>query len=200
MATWRVDLHALNSPTALVTGLPIKDSQIRFSYRLNGPGAFEAPLIFDDPAVTEANLAPGKRELRVYRDGVLVWGGYLWAIRVRRPRELTIVGEGYLSRLRRTHVYTSLRYQATAQEQIVRGLVDHVQSQSGGSMGIDTTLAGNHTGGSLTRTRTYCRGDAIWDAIEELTSLDDGLDLEITPSPTSSANKVLKTYQPRKGS
>lgn len=201
MALWRVDLHALNNAVPLLSNIAVRDQQFSFGYVLNGPGSFNADLILTHVDSTEANFAEGARELRVYRDNVLVWGGYLWRVEAQLPDALQIVGQGYHSRLRRRFVMTDLIYITTAQEAIARGLVDHTQAQPSGSMGITTTLAGNHTGASVARDRNYCSADSpnIAAGIDELAGLDDGLDFEITPSPTSSANKVLKTYSPRKG-
>lgn len=196
MATWRVDLFALNGGTPLLSDIPILDKTFKFGNPINAPGGFEANLIIDHPDVTEANFAPGRRELKVYRDGSLAWGGYLWHAAVQRPRTLKIIGEGWYSRLRRAHVVTDLDYTAgVAQEQILRNLINHFQGLSGGNLGIDTTLAGNHTGASVNRKRSYCANEApnIGVEMESFTELDNGLDFEITPA------KVLKTYQPRKG-
>jgi hypothetical protein len=196
VATWRVDLFDLNGSSALLSDIPIKDHKFKFSNRLSASGGFEAELIYDAAGVTEANFAPGRRELKVYRDASLVWGGYLWLVTAKRPRELKIIGEGWFSRLHRAFVVSDLIKTGVAQEQIVRDLIDHFQAQSGGNLGITTTLAGNHTGGSIARNRDYCANEApnIGEALTSFTELDDGLDLELT------AAKVLKTYQPRKGS
>jgi hypothetical protein len=202
VASWTIDLHSLNG-AAVLTDFPFNDAT--FGWVLDGPGGFEATLPGNHSAVTRANFALGQRELRVKRDGTLVWGGYLWgaSVDLRTPRypEVRIRGEGYASRLRRRFVLTDLIYSDVAQQTIARNLIDHAESQPSGDLGIDTTLLGNHSGGTVLRDRAYCLADHVnvGDAIDELAALDDGIDWEIGPAPDLATNKLLKTYQPRKG-
>jgi len=198
VADWQLDVRALDG-SAVVTDAPFEE--LTFSYVLNGPGALDAQLTLTNSSITRANLAPGQRELRVLRDGVLIWGGYLWAARVELRDRVQVRAEGYASRLRRRYVMSDLIYTDVAQQTILRNLIDHTEAQASGDLGIDTTLAGNHTGGTVTRDRAYCAAEhpEVGASIDELTQPIDGLDWEITPTPAVATNKLVKTYQPRKG-
>jgi hypothetical protein len=203
VATWAVDLHALNAGSALLAGISLNGWT--FGYVLNSPGAWEADVPLGNSVVTKANFAVGAREIRVKRNGTLVWGGYLWGadpeLTGPNPPTVAMRGEGYSSRLRHRFVMASLIYNDVDQKTILRNLIDHTESQTDGDLGIDTTLAGNHTGGNVLRDREYCQPEhpGIYESIDELTQLDDGLDWEIGPAPDLATNKLLKTYQPRKG-
>ena len=197
MTTWSVNVYPLNSGTASATGVPVRGHS--FNYVLNAPGSFDADLPLRDTAVTQAIFSPGAKEIRVYRDAVLVWGGYLQGVRVQARDSVTIRAEGYLSRLRRRYVMSDLLYTDTAQETICWDLIDHTQTQSGGDCGI---TQGTHTGSSITRDADYCalNHPNVADEIASFTEYFDGLDFDITPTNTTSTNKVFRTYEPKKGS
>jgi len=202
VATWTFDLHSLNG-AAILTDFPWKRASL--GWVLNSPGGLEATLPLNHPDVTRANFASGAREIRVKRAGVLVWGGYLWGgggeLSSPRPTDVTIRAEGYFSKLRTRFVLSDLIYNDVAQQTILRNLIDHTEAQGSGDLGIDTTLAGNHSGASVDRDRAYCLADhfGVADAIDELAALDDGIDFEIGPSPSLATDKLLKTWSPRKG-
>lgn len=203
MATWTFDLHAINGGSPILTDFPWRSARV--GWVLNGPGALEAELPLQDPLVTRANFAVGAREIRVKRDGTLVWGGYLWGADVDldspNPTDVRIRAEGYFSVLRHYYVLADLLHNDVAQETILRNLIEHAEGQPSGDRQITTTLSGNHSGGTVLRDRDYCLPEHVnvGDAIEELASFDDGLDFEIGPSPDQSTNKLLKTWNPRKG-
>jgi hypothetical protein len=196
VAVWSVNVHALNNGTAIITGLPVMD--FGFSYSLNGPGAFEARLPLRHSSVLATTLAPGEREIRVTRDGVLVWGGYLWGARVEMRDTVTIRAEGYLSRLRRRFVMSDLIYTDVAQQTLAWNLINHTQTQTSGDMLL---TQGAHAGSSILRDADWCALDHpnVAAEIEAFSEFDTGIDFEITPSPDSSVNKSFKTYQPKKG-
>jgi len=195
VASWSLDVYDLNGAVRQA-GMPFKS--LRFGYVLNSPGALEADFALTNTLVTKANLKVAARELRIFRNAVLVWGGYLWDARVELRDRVSIRGEGYFSALRRRYGMTDLIYNDVAQEQIAWNLINATQSEPSGTL---TLTQGAHGGASITRDRDYCAmdHDEIASAIEELTQLDDGIDYEITPSPDSSVNKSFKTYYPRKG-
>lgn len=196
MATWSLDVYALNGAVT-ATGLPWQSWT--FNYVLNSPGALEADLPLRHSAVTQAVLAPGQKELRVYRDSVLVWAGYLWGVAVQPRDSVRIRAEGYLSRFRRRFVMTDLVYSDVNQQQLAWNLISHTQGLSGGNLGITQST---HTGGNVTRDAEWCMLDHpnIGEEIEGFAEYDDGIDFEITPTPDDADDKQFKTYQPRKGS
>lgn len=201
MTSWVLDIHDINAGSPRLASAPIMD--MSFGYVINGPGGFEATIPLGHSAATKLNFKVGARELRVKRNGVLVWGGYLWGTRVDlaspNPPSLVIRGEGYSSRLRSRFVMSDLRYDDVAQHTIARNLVTHTQAQGSGDLGIST--GGSHTGGSVVRDRSYCLADHenIYESIDELVEMDDGIDWEIGPAPDFATDKQMRTHQPRKG-
>lgn len=196
MAGFTVDIHALNSGTALLSNAPVQG--FRFNYVLNAPGAFEADLYLEHANVTQSNFAVGQREIRIKRDGTLVWGGYLWAATANpNTRKLRIRGEGYFSRLRRRILHNDLIKYDKDPAQIAWDLIDYTQSNDG-TFGITD----GKTLTSITVDRVYCATSfpTIGDSIQELTEMDDSLDFWITPTIGDSSNKVFKNATPRRGS
>lgn len=195
LATWEIAIHSLNGG-AIISDLTVQEWLVNWT--LNGPGAFECTCTLDD--VTETDLNPGRREIRVTRNGTLVWGGYLWAAQVDPVAyKVTFQGEGYFSRLRKRLVTSDLIYTDVSVQQIMWNLINHAQGKSNGNMGL---TQGAHSGGSVLMDKAYCAADfpIIGEAIDELASMDDGADWVITPTPAISANKQFRTYQPRRGS
>lgn len=185
-----MDLHNLNTGTVLLSNAPVRKWGI--SYVLNSPGAFEADIALKDTTATRANWEPGQREIRVYRDGVLIWGGYLWSASVDvRDYSLRVRGEGYFSKLRRRYVLSDLVYNDVEQTTIAWNLIAHTQAQGSGDMLLTNGVSAT----SIVRDRDYCALEypEVASAIMELSEMDDGFDLWITPTATDSTNKVVKT-------
>lgn len=84
---------------------------------------------------------------------------------------IDVVGICYRRILRSRFVRTPLSFVAETQGQIVADLIAHAQAADGGDLGI--------TFGSLestiTRDRAYQAGQNIWDAITDLTRVEDGI-------------------------
>lgn len=193
MADWRV-LHAELVGGAILGELPVTAAQ--FGVALNAAGRFQATLPLEaDPArlrlpvyaggstdidadvnlVTMANLTPGTTAVWFERDGVLLHGGIVWAVSADVDgNTLTVAGEGPHSYLRRRAIRSTLTYTGVDQLDIVRGLIDHAQSVTNGTIGItyDTTDSG------VTRDRTYQAWERknVGEAIEQLAAVDGGFD------------------------
>lgn len=199
MATWRVDIHNRNSGTARVSDLPIAGGT--FGWVLNSPGGFEFDLKSEGGGATWAwdDIAPAERELRVYRNATLVYEGDVTRRAIDpETRSVKIGGQGILWRLRRRLVMDTLLYDEVAQQTILWNLIAHTQAQPSGALGI---TQGAHSGGTVTRSRDYCLPEHpnIGEAIDELLGLDDGLDIAIGPEPGFASSKVLRTWNPSKG-
>lgn len=194
-ATWTWDVYDLAG--TLVQASPTFMG-LTFNYVLDSPGSITGDLPMTAATSTRATFEPGQRELRVSRNGVLVWGGDLWSAHVELRDTLSVSGEGYMARFRRRNVMSDLIYDTVNQQQIMWNLIAHTQAQPSGDRAI---TQGAHAGASITRNRDYCAVDhqEILASVDELAQLDDGCDYEITPAPDSAVNKSFKTYQPRKG-
>lgn len=186
-AQYRVVVANLNGSD--IAEVPAKNLQ--FSYALNDKGAIDFTLPTRHSKCTKDILDPGKRELRVYRNDDLVWGGYLW---VASPQidEVRFNGDSYWSRLERRRITENIDYMTMDQFDIVWNLIDWTQAQTGGALGFTRASA---VDSGVTRTRHYCAVNRrqISDAIAKLAASGNGFDFEID------ANKEWRTYYPNKG-
>lgn len=193
MADWRV-LHAELVGGAILGELPTIAAT--YGVALNAAGRFQitTPLESDPTRLvlpvyaggttsldgdinmtTMANLTPGTTAVWFERDGVLMFGGIVWAVSVDiASNTMTVAGEGPHSYLRRRHIRTDLTYPTTDQLDIVRGLIDHAQNQTNGTIGItyDTADSG------VTRDRTWYAYERknLGEAIEQLAAVEGGFD------------------------
>jgi hypothetical protein len=193
VTTWELEVLDLAGNVLLDTGLEEAPfNSLTCSWVLNSPGGFEADLRWY--AAEPADWRPGERELVVRRDGVRIWGGYLWSVEASaRQRRATALGAGYFSRLGAYRVISTLLFDPpVAQHQIARDLIAHAMAQPDGDLGF---TSGAHTGPTVTRRRLYCANERpnIAEAIEALASLENGFDFEID------ANKAFNTWTPRRG-
>lgn len=146
---------------------------------------------------TRANLEPGQREIRIYRDSTLVWGGVLWKTAINvKTYELRLYGEGYLSWLRRRIVEDDTVKYDTDQGDIAWYLINYSQVTHG-----TFNITDGHIDTGILVDRVFCATDFpnIGEALQELTEMDDSFDMWITPAITDSSNKVFKTPTPSGG-
>ena len=193
MADWRV-LHTELVGGAILGELPVTAAS--YGVALNSAGRFQCTLPLEaDPArlrlpfyaggstdldadvdlVTMANLTPGTTAVWFERDGVLLFGGIVWAVSAdSEGNTLTVAGEGPQSYLRRRAIRSTLTYTGVDQLDIARALIDHAQSVANGTIGLtyDTTDSG------VTRDRTYLAYERknLGEAIEQLAAVDGGFD------------------------
>lgn len=202
MTTWRLDLATLSDQAdeGISTDILRQDllltandqgQHLMFTYALNGPGSLEFTLPIDKP--TREDYAVGAREVHLYRDGTLVWGGYL----VRSEIDQTFVrfgAIGWLWRLRRRHVTTDLFYQDQEPGHIAWELIDWAQDQADGNLGITLQTDPLPTPGTV-KSALYCAAERnnIGDSIVELSEMRDGFDFDIDP------DKVFRVWAPQRG-
>jgi hypothetical protein len=162
---------------------------------LNGPGSIEFSLPIDDPFVTPANFAPGKREIHVYRDdgsGEVLWAaGRLWTADVA-DWGMRFTASGWIEDLRHREVLTDLVYSGLEQHDMAWNYIDYTQNLLNGNRGItrhDTTPTG------VTRDIEICAEQrrGIAELVDEIASTDDGFDWEISPG------KVFRIFFPHRG-
>lgn len=90
----------------------------------------------------------------------------------------------------------ALRFYGVDQAVIARSLLEHLQDPAYGKS--DLNLAADMPATGVLRDRVYLHHEHLngWDAINELTTLDDGFDLSINYTATT---RVVRTNHPRKG-
>lgn len=179
--TWTVNLQT-RTGGALITNAPLE--AFRAVWSIDGPGSFEAEIGEDDAA----NWLAGQRRIQVLLNGTAKWTGWLTALTeqtkdytdLSKPRGATLVasGLGLASVLERRIVHGDFNKFLTVATTIAWNLIQEAQSQSNGDYGF--TL-GTVTGTAPARTRHFCDGDIIADAINELAAKDPGgFDWEIS--------------------
>ena len=159
-----------------LAGAPVADpapfASATARWELDGPGSLEVTL-------REAQASPawlaGRRRVELRRDGVPVWGGWLLGLEASfDPDEgasWTARALGYAAPLERRFVLSDLVFEATPATTIAWQLVQHVQSQPDGDLGI--TL-GTVVGTAPSLTRRYCAPVNLLEAIDELASREPG--------------------------
>jgi hypothetical protein len=159
----------------------------RVVWSLDGPGSFEAEVPEDDAT----NWLAGQRRIVVQKlDTGDVWAGWLTGLEEStqsvndlnkaRGTELRASGLGLASVFGRRVVHGDFSKSAVVATTIAWNLIQEAQSQTNGDYGF--TL-GAVDGTAPARTRHYCDGDNIADAINELAGLSTGgFDWEISPA------------------
>lgn len=185
---------------SLIGELPLMAAS--WSEVLNAPGAFQGALPLDhgDPTITPAVFAPAKTRIYVERDGVIVWGGILWALDLDVAANVLNFGcEGFLSYFRRrvfggSLASTNATYFPTADQlNLARGLIDYAQDSGlfpGGDLGILTP--GTATSG-VTRERNFTLVEFIGDALERMAAVDNGFDFRFS-SAWNGSNEVEVSF------
>lgn len=180
-AAWTVDIATLDGGVTLVDATPI--GSLRTIWSLDGPGSVEADLGEDSAAL----WLPGQRRYRVFLSGVKWAEGWLSSLTestqsytdLSKPRgaPLRASGLGLAGRLPMRIVHGDFSRSAVVATTIAWDLIQHAQAQTNGDYGF--TL-GTVTGVANARTRHYCDGDNIADAINELAAkVPGGFDWEI---------------------
>lgn len=106
--------------------------------------------------------------------------------------DVTVSGTCYRRLLKKSHVRTPLTFTNTSQGTIVWDLIQHAQAATGGNLGLTLGSAGP----VVLRDRTYDVGQNIFDAITELTKIDNGItwnvnaDLEVYVYPITGTGVV----------
>lgn len=168
-----------------------------YSIYLNKSGEARFTLAPTDPKLTADLLLLGHKELKIKRDGTLVWGGELVYSRTDLSAEeerVEIAAKGYLNLLSYRYVGTTAGNPTTYTDEdladIAHDLITDSQALSNGDYGI--TLGANPI--SRNGDRTYDFRNLL-EALEGLSNdnVDNGIDFEITP------DKTFNAYYPKKG-
>ena len=173
-------------------GVPQQNGELLWSEELNEPGDLEFTIPIDHAAVTRDNFGPGRREVHLYRNDVLVWGGKIWGYRIR-GWYATFECHGWWFDMDRRIMNADYSGFDLDQFTIVRAVVDYTQALADGNLGIthfDSSLSG------VTRRLIVCIEEqrSISDIVGDLSEGDDGFDFAVSP------DKVLRLWSPRRGS
>lgn len=167
---------------------------ISYGYRLNRSGAISFSLALDHEKTRRANLEEGVHEVVVRRNRAVVWRGpILTTDEDDEARLLLVGGEGLGAHAKKWHVTSTISHSNVDQFTIARSLINHHQGKAGGDFGIDTSAV---TTSGVLRTRTYPGYEQknIYDALVELSEVEDGFDFNIDPG-----TRAFDLYYPKRG-
>lgn len=176
MAFWTIDLRSLDGSSLIQAAAPFNSARI--TWTLEGPGAAEITL---DVAAATSNWLYGQRRLLI-KDGAGTSRYQGWLDRLERsgrPNEVTYraSSRGLAAILDQRAVHGDFPQIAAVSTTIARALITHMVAQADDKTAF--TL-GSVTGTAPSRSRWYCDGDIISDAINELANLNSGFAWEIS--------------------
>jgi hypothetical protein len=177
--------------------VPAKNLQ--YSEALNDVGNCSFVLPINHEKCTMTLLDPGKREVVVYRDNALQWGGYLTRPEItvdeNEDAQVRFSCDSWFSRFFRRYIKETLKYTNVDQLSIAWNLIQSVQNQTGflADMGIVRHDPGESSG--ILRTRKYFAYErpVLGDSLRDISEMNSGFDFEVTPA------RRWKTFYPEKG-
>ncbi|MFC8925217.1 hypothetical protein [Streptomyces albidoflavus] len=160
------------------------------------PGTLSATVPVPNGAVAEqarSAIVPGRTALWLERGPDLWWGGILWTANVQSSDRgwlsVAVQAGTWDTYLSHRLLYDTLATQVpTDQYDIVRGLLDYVQSTPGGDLGITypATVSG------VLRERTYSRYDlpVVRDLLDQLGRVEGGFEWRIASHRDADGRRV----------
>lgn len=155
-----------------------------YGHKLNDAGEASLRFAVTDTAAAarlrEATAGDGRVELYIDRDGTIVWGGVPWHRKYHATsRELEVTCSELWTRVRKRKIVETLAFVDTDQLEIVEGIIDHLQAQVGGDMGLQVVFEPS----GRERDRTYYAHELkdASEAVEQLAAVIDGFDFAIDP-------------------
>lgn len=197
--------QALNAAGNFNGHMMLSDSRIQ-----NVLGTYNASNVFTLDYVT----TPAKTGLYVERDGVIVWGGVIWARTYDSSSQtLSLVAREFESYLERRRIsaasvggYSGANVWAAGTDQftIVKTLVDNAQTAANGNIGISTAGIGSSGQGIANVLAIYdYEKRNLFDTILQLSQQNApyGFDFNITCAydSTYTLTRTMNCYYPRKG-
>jgi hypothetical protein len=187
---YELELSDLNG-SVIIASLPFDD--LRYGFTLDGLPWAEFSIDMWRPEATTTNLAEGQREVRIRRDGVLVWGGYLWTTEVSTDTLMVRCQcEGWFSMFYHRLLDQDKIFEDVEQFDIAWQVLNYTQGLTDGNLGVTRGPEAN-SGQVKTKKYRYWERQNVGEAINELSEMHDGFDYDIAP------NKVFHMYYPRRG-
>lgn len=162
---------------------------------LNRPGSASFTLNVTDPKINQDILLLGNKELYIYRDQTLVWGGELVSSRSSLPPgEIQVTAKGFFDLFSKKIIgnpVTPTTYTNTDLSTIAMNLINLAQTGTNTSFGV----AQGALATSRNADRTYDDFKTLKEAIEGLSnlSIQNGIDFEVD------AQKQFSTWYPTRG-
>jgi hypothetical protein len=182
---WTVDLKSLDGGTTELAGAPFRSGSV--TWALDGPGSAEFNLRAED--VASGEWLYGRRRVVVKNPaGTAKFAGWLDSLeRGGSPdaADYRASARGLRVMLDQRVVHGNFDRIETPVQTIVTDLLAHAKAQTSGTgpnLLNDWTMGTVHDTPGTSRTRYYCDGDNIGEAIRELAEMTGGFAWEITPS------------------
>ena len=159
--------------------VPLVDADtLELTVPLDGPR--ELSTSTDGRSVAAAKIGDWTTDLIADRDGERLFRGPVIPTDQLRAdsHQVTLRAADYRWRLSKRDLQSDLSYSSTYQEAIGWGIIQHLQSRTGGDLGI--TRSGVLTHGPK-RDRNYETGDNAGQRLDELGRVENGQDWEIGP-------------------
>lgn len=157
-------------------------TSIQYQEHLNQPTSFSFGMDLSDPKATPEMLAGGQNYIKYYRGDSLRWSGEMYKINgelAKDDRPFTVECHDKVYGLKDRWITTEEIWTSTNEGQILIDIIDYLQVQTDGHMGINTTDGVNLS--TDLRDRTYF-DKKVLEVFTEFSSLQNGVDFEITPS------------------
>ena len=172
--------ETINGATPFTASAPMQTGHITPGQLVHG---------FSWDKMQQANIKPGARLLHVLRNGKPMYSGLLYKAQADPlSRTMNLSGADHLSYMDRRRLDTTQSFAAADQFQIVRDLVDEMQKNTYGDLGIQVT-----TGSSgVNRTRKF-EASERWrfgDALNGIAGQSDGFDYTMKASGSVAAGIV----------
>ena len=178
----------------IIAELPL--TGVSFTQQLNQAGTFQGHLLLSGINSygynVDASTQPARNAVYVDRDGVLVWGGIIWARTYNSSAQtLSLTAREFESYFEKRLITTTQAYTNQDQLIIARDLINNAQAAPYGDIGV---IVGTETSGVLVDRVFYnYEKKGVWQAIKDLSNQDNGFDFNITVDYDPLTNVPTKT-------
>lgn len=185
----------------IIAELPL--TGVSFTQQLNQAGSFQGHILLGGLNSEYYNVLPatipGRNAIYVDRSGVIVWGGVIWGRDYSSADQtLSIQAREFESYLERRRINTTIAFNNTDQLSIAQTLVNQMQAQTNGDIGIQIVPASS--GILLDRTYYDYELKTYYNALQDLSRAEDGFDFNILCAyGGSGVTKTLNLGYPRLG-
>lgn len=187
---------------AISAEIPV--TNVALTRQLNSAGTAQMSVLISDPSSQLYNIVnstqPGRTQVWVDRNGVLVFGGIIWnRTYTSRDQHLQITAQEFESYFAHRYITTTQVFNNVDVFTIVQTLVNQAQAVTGGNIGV---VVGSNTAG-VTATKTYYSYElkSVLAAIQDLANANGSFDFAITYAYDGSGTpvKTLALGSPRLG-
>jgi hypothetical protein len=186
----------------ILAELPL--TAVNFTQQLNTAGTFTGDLLISGINTTSLNVAnatiPARTAIYVDRDGVLVWGGIIWAREYNsKTQRIKLTAREFESYFERRRITADTVFANTDQLTAVQTIITNAQAATNGSIGLQL---GEETSGVLINRTIYgYEYKTVFSIIQDLSRSSTGFDFNIYIYYDANKNpaKLLRLGYPRYG-